>query len=183
MNKRGVSAVIATVLLIMITVVAAGLIFSFVIPFVNQHTEDASDCFEVFGGLEFGDTAYNCYVGAGDCGPPANPLTCDEGTGFSVSVTKEGVAGLKVALISDGSSEVFDIEEGSPSGTLEMLDDPISTLEVPQSGGMRTYVARAVYETGKISAILENGKVCEAADTIIFRECIGEYAVGVGRGV
>ena len=64
-----------------------------------------------------------------------------------------------------------------------MLDPLITTFEVPQSGGMRTYVAGAVYETGKVSAILENGKVCEAADTIIFRECIGDYAVDVGRGV
>ena len=182
MNKGGVSAVIATVLLIMITVVSAGLIFSFVIPFVNQQTEEASDCFAVFGGLEFGDTAYNCYVEAGGCGPGGD-YTCFNRTGFSVSITKEGVVGLMVALVSGGSSDVFDIEEGSTIGALEMLDELITTFEVPQSGGMRTYVADAVYETGKVSAILENGKVCEAADTIIFRECIGDYAVDVGRGV
>lgn len=98
MNKIGVSAVIATVLLIMITVVSAGLIFSFVIPFVNQQTEEASDCFAVFGGLEFGDTAYNCYIGDVDCGPEGG-LVCSAGTGFSVSITKEGVVGLKVAVL------------------------------------------------------------------------------------
>jgi len=184
MNKKGVSAVIATVLLIMITVVAAGVIFSFVIPFVNQQTEEASDCFEVFGGLEFANTGYNCYVDTSTdyaenvCG--ANGASqCYNKTGFSVSITKEGVIGLKVSLISEGSSDIFDIVGGSTFASLEMLDGTL-TLEIPQSGGIRTYVVDGIYESGKISAVLENGKACEAADSIIFRKCIRDQAEDVG---
>tara|TARA_Y100000310_G_scaffold258024_1_gene266263 strand:+ start:256 stop:801 length:546 start_codon:yes stop_codon:yes gene_type:complete len=180
MNKKGVSAVIATVMLIMITVIAAGLIFSFVIPFVNQQTEEASDCFGVFGGLEFGETAYNCYVEAGPCGESGDS-TCYNGTGFSIEVTKEGVAGLKVALIKGGSSEIFEIEDGSSSGGLEMLTSG-DNITIPSVGEMRTYIVGDIYETAKVSAVLENGKTCEAADNLIFRECLGDYAVGVGRG-
>ena len=180
MNKKGVSAVVAAVILIMITVVAASLIFSFVIPFVNQHTEEASDCFGVFGGLEFGETAYNCYVEESlSCGEGGGS-TCYNGTGFSIEVTKEGVAGLKVALIKGGSSEIFEIEDGSSSSGLEMLTFG-ATITIPSVGEMRTYIVGDIYETAKVSAVLENGKTCEAADNLIFRECLGDYAVEVGR--
>jgi len=190
MNKRGVSAVIAAVMLIMITVVAAGLIFTFVIPFVNQQTEGATECFDVFGGLEFGSTAYNCYVesstsGCGDAGGSA----CYDSTGFSVKVTKDGIAGVRVSLVSEGSSDIFDIKEAESFSDLRMFGDDDTgsafqynvLLEFPQSGGMRTYVAKGIYENAQVGAILENGNFCDFSDSVIFNECLGEAAEKVGE--
>ena len=196
MNKRGVSAVIAAVMLIMITVVAAGLIFTFVIPFVNEQTESATECFDVFGGLEFGSTAYNCYVGDSTtgCGDDTDgdgqgDSACYDSNGFSVKVTKEGIAGVRVSLVSEGSSNIFDIEGTAIFQDLRNFgDDDMgnafqynSLLEFPQSGGMRTYVAEGIYENAQVGAILENGNFCDFSDSVIFNECIGEAAAKVGE--
>ena len=189
MNKRGVSAVIAAVMLIMITVVAAGLIFSFVIPFVNEQTEGASECFDVFGGLEFGSTAFNCYVESADtgCGADTNgdgqgDSPCYDSTGFSVRVTKDGIAGVRVSLVSEGSSDIFDIKDAENLTDLRMLEGATfgSALEFPQSGGMRTYVAKGIYENAQVGAILDNGNFCDFSDSVIFNECLGEAAEKVG---
>ena len=180
MNKRGVSAVIAAVLLIMITVIAAGMIFSFVIPFVKQQTESATECFDVFGGLEFASTAYNCNVlaSASGCGTDGTSA-CFDRTGFSIKVSKEGIEGLKVSLVAGGSSTALDIKSGEEVSGLLMLDGTES-LEVPQSGETRTYVANDTYESAEVAAILENGRTCDVSDNIVFSACLGDIAVEVG---
>src|SRR3989344_4493050 len=48
MIKRGVSPVIATVLLLVLTIVIGGIIFSVVIPFVKDRLGESKMCLDVF---------------------------------------------------------------------------------------------------------------------------------------
>ena len=61
MFKRGVSPVIATVLLLVITVVIASIIFAFVIPFVNKSLGNSKACLNVLDGIEFPESRFNCW--------------------------------------------------------------------------------------------------------------------------
>ena len=56
LKKRGLSPVVASVLIILITVVAAMVIASFVIPWVGQIGEEGQECFNVLGDLSFKST-------------------------------------------------------------------------------------------------------------------------------
>jgi|TARA_Y100000034_G_C6835699_1_gene377620 flagellin-like protein len=178
MEKRGVSAVIASVLLIMLTVVAVGLIMAFVLPFIENQTEGASDCFDVFGGIEFKETEYNCYINES---MTCTADDCKNRTGFSVEITKEGIVGFRVSMISEGSSKAYDIfgnetEETTTLENVRLLGSNFGAngdLDSPGNGEMTTYVVKETYNSAKIAAILENGKSCDFADTVIFNSCIG----------
>ena len=61
MDKKGVSPVIATVLLLVLTIVIGGIIFSVVIPFVKDSLGDSKVCLDVLQGVEFPESKFNCY--------------------------------------------------------------------------------------------------------------------------
>ena len=165
-DRKGVSPVIATVLLLVLTIVIGWIIFSVVIPFVKDSLGDSKACLDVFEGVEFPESKFNCYN--------STTLTSSTyNTGFSVKVKKEGVVGFRVALIgSTGSSDVVDIKpnmDGDVSG-LRMVGGS-SDIEFPSVGGQRSYVVDNKYEKAEISPITKSGEICAVADKIDFTNC------------
>ncbi|MGB9707966.1 MAG: archaellin/type IV pilin N-terminal domain-containing protein [Candidatus Pacearchaeota archaeon] len=59
MNKRGIEPVVATVLLIVITIAAVALIIAFVVPFVQKQLGTADLCYKA-NGIQL-DSAATCY--------------------------------------------------------------------------------------------------------------------------
>lgn len=161
MSKKGVSPVVATVLLLVLTIVIAGVVFSVVIPFVNDKLGKSKDCLDVLDGVEFPESKFNCY----DTG----------NTGFSVKLKQEKISGFRVALIgSDGSSDVFNIENGDTgvSGLRMVGPTPNDIIKFPSVGEQRSYVAIGkVYEKAEISPITNSSEVCAVADVIEFEPC------------
>src|SRR3990167_5944643 len=92
MDKKAVSPVIATMLLLVITVVLAGLIMAFVLPFVREQLGEGKECLDVLDGIEFAESQFNCFI-------ITDPTTGAGETGFSVKIKKEKVSGFKVSLI------------------------------------------------------------------------------------
>lgn len=166
--RRGVSPVVATVLLLVLTISIGGVVFSVVLPFVNDKLGDSKECLDTFEGIEFPESKFNCYMNNGASG-------VDE-TGFSVKVNKEGITNVKVSLIDDnGNSDVFEIFEGNRD---ERHLRPMGgvygdALEFPSVSGQRTYVADKFYTKAEISALTPSGDVCSVADIIEFEPCIG----------
>ncbi len=174
MNRRGVSPVIATVLLIVLTIGLVAVIFSFVIPFVNDQLGNSKACLAVLGGIEFADTKYNCV------GNHASASYTNKATSFSIKITKPGITKARVSLIdSNGNSEVFDIAEGisAPPGIQSVLHN-IGSFEINEDlkfpngiGAQRTYLIAREYEKAEISAIIESGNSCDVAEIIKFVPC------------
>ncbi len=174
MNRRGVSPVVATVLLIVLTIGLVAVIFSFVIPFVNDQLGNSKACLAVLGGIEFADSKYNCV------GNHNSASYNGIATSFSIKITKPGINKARVALIdSTGNSQVFDIAEdvsalvGSQSvlhniGSFENTEN----LKFPNGiGAQRTYIISGGYEKAEISAITESGNSCDVAEIIKFVPC------------
>ena len=162
MEKRGLSPIIAVVLLLMITVVAAGIILAFVVPFVKENLSSSGECFEVLGDLKFDETPFNCFNSTEDGGR----------TGFSVRIDNEKIVGFRISLQSEGSSDAFDIESGTQASNIRMLLDNFnSPLEVPTRGGVRTYVTQGIFEKLEIFPILESKRKCDMADEIKIDKC------------
>ena len=175
MFKRGVRPVIATVLLLVITVVIASIIFAFVVPFVNKSLGNSKSCLNVLDGGEFPESKFNCYKDY-----PIGSVIPSE-TGFSVKVKKPGVNGVRIALIDkDENSKVYSIYEGTTDTYLRAVAAPNGYtvgLSFPSTGGQRTYVANGNYTRAEISPIVESGDVCAVSDTVEFTLCTSDVTL------
>ncbi|PIN89576.1 hypothetical protein COU60_03120 [Candidatus Pacearchaeota archaeon CG10_big_fil_rev_8_21_14_0_10_34_76] len=176
-NKRGISPIIATVLILLITFVAISILAVFVVPFVSESLEGSEECFDILGHVTFDESPYNCNIG-GTLGDGSE----GERTGFSVRVGGEDISGLKIALYNEGSSEVVEFLNGTIGNTLSsklrMLNGLFSEgLEMPKKGGVRTYVAEGLFEKIEVSARLKSGKTCDLSDSIELNTCLDNDAV------
>ena len=50
-GKRGLSEVIATILIILITIVSIGILAAVVIPYVRNNLDEGTSCIDITGGL------------------------------------------------------------------------------------------------------------------------------------
>jgi hypothetical protein len=174
MEKKGLSAVVVTVLLIFITTVAGVIIAGYLVPLVRDNLNEGSECFDFREYFTFDDQFdYNCYEldkVSGDYRYAVSVKAKTMDRENSEKVTSfvlgfDGISGVSNSIevplrdISDfgeGVGQIRRIEVGSP-------------LEFPVSGEVRTYVynngAEKVEEI-KIAPILDSGKVCDVTDRI-----------------
>ncbi|MCX8158714.1 MAG: hypothetical protein N3D20_00230 [Candidatus Pacearchaeota archaeon] len=171
-KKRGMSPIVATVLIVMLTIAGVAAIASFVIPFIKKNLESGSECKDYEDYFVFDESyRYNCYTGSGN-----NTVY-----GFSVKAkadTKsyQNLKGFVIVLrANDGTSKSYEIVNGSQAGEIKTCGK--TKVELPYSGGIKTYGFR---KENIVSAIiqtkLKSGKICKEADKIDFYRC--EYSIG-----
>ena len=168
MNKRGLSAVVATVLLLLVTIVAVSIITPFIFKFIRGNLDEGGSCFNVFEGLGIAETGYNCYIDDSSSGKKR--------TAFSVRINGDEIKAFKVSLGNAGSSNAFEIKEGAQLSNIRMLDESGSAnfngpLSIPERGGIRTYVANDLFDQIEIFPVLGSGKLCEMADSVKLKSC------------
>lgn len=59
-NKKGISAIVATVLIILITVAAVTIIWAAIIPMIDTQLDEATICLAAEKGLSLEDKGYTC---------------------------------------------------------------------------------------------------------------------------
>ena len=148
-NKRGVSPVIATVLLIVTGAVLASIVAYAVIPTVRN--VDAS-CLEALKGISFEDVGFSCYIPESSIGPLSS---------FSVRITQPEIVGFQVGFEGQGSADTYEVRNDLKHDNLCLLDNAFGgPLEVPEGGDVRTYITKGNFEKVFISPILASGKKC-----------------------
>ena len=60
-NKKGISAIVATVLIILITVAAVTIIWAAIIPMINNQLESGTVCLDAVSAVSLKDEGYTCY--------------------------------------------------------------------------------------------------------------------------
>jgi len=169
LKKRGVSPVVATVLILLITVVAASIISVFVIPFVREGLSGGQECFEILGDLSFDSSPYNCnYINSSDSNI--------QRTGFSIRMDSDKIIGFKVSLLKSGSADSYEITNGTTDpdviSVIAMLGQNFgNTLVIPDGGGVRTYIANDLFDRVELFPIVGTGRLCEQSDTIEIETC------------
>jgi len=162
-SKRGISPVVASVLLIMIAVVTATLIAVFLIPFVQNRLGEGKGCFEILGDASFYDTPYSCYS------------ETEELTGFSVSINSDKINGFVLLAIKKGTSDRISIINGSTNQKLKMLGDDNNgfgnEIVLPENGGVRTYVYNGTVDSLELYPILDDGTQCDKNDQLEPNQC------------
>lgn len=150
-NKRGVSPVIATVLLVLITFMAVGLIWAFILPMIKEGLEGGASCFELRDYAEIVDSAvYSCYTSAN--------------TSLMIKRGMEDytIKGFAVSIFTEGESKRYDLEEGKNYGELVKMLDGSSVIKLPGPGEARTYLFNVTNgKNVELAVISEGGEVCK----------------------
>lgn len=161
MSKRGLSGVVETVLIVMLTVGAIAIIATFLIPFVKDSLSKSTECVGMEEVYKF-EQAFdlNC----------VNVSFGKKNAVFSVkanNVDEEKVAGFDVVVYGQGESKVISVRKVGSSDELKMY--PYSDIITrPRSGESVSYSyplsAGKDYNYMELRTALANGRVCETAN-------------------
>jgi len=163
MFKRGLEPTITTVLLVLISLIAVAIIAVFVFPLIRNGLDDGG-CSEAINSIDLQDSDYTCIASS----------SSEVFTGFSIKANHPAITGFVVSLYHEGTAIPVEIAEGATSETLRMLGKGFGqSLEVRNDGSTRTYVTMGAYERIDVSPIMESGKVCQSARSVVnVKQCL-----------
>jgi hypothetical protein len=148
-GKKGISEVISTVLIILLTIAAVSILSAVVISFVKDQLS-AKDCLEAIDKLLIEDGKFTCHNST-------NTL-------IMVSRSSDSEFKLKGLVISlkqnTGTSKVYNLQNGSPVEEIRMYDGT-QEIRIPGAGGAETYVFSISSDYVRVAPILESGKTCK----------------------
>ncbi|MFH1802625.1 MAG: archaellin/type IV pilin N-terminal domain-containing protein [archaeon] len=172
-NKKGLSPVVATIAILMITVVAAGIIAGIVVPLVRDRLSDSTECIGYEDYFTFYEEfEYNCYKIIDDGVENYSIIALSVGADTVSNEKVESLGGMRLAFLGDGSSipvDVSDDLDASPEkGKIRMLKTADLKLALPERGGVKTYVynASGTYDSVEVYPVLKSGKQCDMTDSI-----------------
>lgn len=168
MRKKGLSAVVATILIILLTVSAVAVIAGYLIPYVNRSL-DSTSCTKYRDYFSFYDSGYNCYT--------------ENLQGFSIEARADKelgkeIIGFNLLLSKEGSGESVEARAGANCGDLKMYDNNLPcSIKIPSAGEVRSYL----FDSGDVRysrlrvlpVIIVKGKemACGVSDEIQVSKC------------
>lgn len=169
LNKKGLSPVVATVLLIMITILSVTVLTTIIVPFIKDSLNKSTKCTNIDSVFTFDEgSEYNCKK----IGQDRVNIT------FSVTRNNDesNVIGFLAIFYEDGTSSAIRIVNNSEvNSEIRMLDASKNNLEIPNFGETRSYVFNASkenYKRAELRTISESGTICEkVSDRIEIPEC------------
>ncbi|MEM4259510.1 MAG: archaellin/type IV pilin N-terminal domain-containing protein [Candidatus Pacearchaeota archaeon] len=159
-NKRGVSQVVATVLIILTTISAVAILYAFVVPFVKNSLTRSTECMPYQEFYTFDELGYNCYN--------STLYALSIKTKFDKSLANN-TEGLKIVLTERGGlNKIIDIRNGMQSSSEEggvwILNNANDKLRIAGAGGVITYVYHALegeeFITAEVYPVLKSGRIC-----------------------
>lgn len=168
-NKRGLSSVVATVLILLLTVSAVTILAQYVIPFIYESLE-GTECFEFREYFKFDESfGYNCYEKVGD------------DYKYAVSVRAKGentsaddVEGFALRFIKENDAETVNVKKDAPQDAIKMLDIT-GNLIIPRIDDYSVlsyeYSSTIEYDKVEIYAIIKGDKICDMSDVTRVEKC------------
>ena len=164
MNKKGISAIVATVLIILITVAAVTIIWAAIIPMINNQLESGTVCLDAVSQLTLVDAGYTC----------VNP-----GDNVSLQVrhgAKDFVlADIQVLVSAGGTTTPFTVLKNGTTSAGGVL----VSSDLPKANGEKVFVINVSTVTGiidkiQIAPVVKTGAVedtCDVSATKIISKC------------
>lgn len=168
-QKKGLSPVVATIALILLTVGAVSLIAGFIVPFIKNQLEEGAGCVDYKDYFTFDDSfGFNCYENQGSYYLYGLSVRAD-----SVSErVANNVEGFEMLFVETGDSIKIKVVEGSPpgfgDGGIKMWNST-RILEIPSDGGVRTYVYNSSTKISVIEiypVLKKDSRICDRSGSI-----------------
>ena len=157
-SKRGLSAIVITVILIAVSIAAIGLVWSFASNMINKQVKNSEACFGNFDKVVL-NKQYTCYNELGSEEPYTYTLQFSLGIG-DVSVDK-----VIVGVSSPAEIKSYPIT--NIAGTVPGLDG--NDLNLPDKNAGKTYTTADIFNS-KIDSIqitpVINGVQCSVSDSV-----------------
>ena len=161
-NKKGISAVVATVLIILITVAAITIVWAAIIPMINNQLDQGTICLDAVSQLSIMDAGYTCV---------------DSTTNIVSLQIKKGaknfdLADIQVLISSGGNVESINIVEDT-TYTLGDLPDANEekVFDIDASGSIPV---GTIIDSVKIAPVVKVGstqEACSVSSTKTLLEC------------
>jgi len=159
-NKKALSSVIATVLLILLVTAAIAIVWVFVNNIVNKNTKSTESCFDIeSSGTVTINPYYTCYN-----------ATSGE-VQFSISIGDAEIDSLIIAITAEGTSKSFTLTNNSANFTNLKPYKGIygANVKLPGKNEGLTYVANGFSGSDKIDSIkispVVGSEQCPAVDS------------------
>ncbi len=155
-NKKGISAIVATVLIILITVAAVTIIWAAIIPMISTQLSKGTVCLDAVSQVTLKDGGYTCY----------------DATAGTVSLQiSRGAKNFQLAdiqiLVSDG---------GSTTSHNVTDDSAVTPTAVPGVNEERVYIITGVtaadgVQIAPIVGVGSTEDACDVSSTKVLRAC------------
>lgn len=152
-EKRGISPVIAVILLVLITFMAISIIWAFIKPMVETSLEEGGSCFQLRDYAEIVDSEYTCYN--------------EVGKNTSIMI-KRGfddieIKGFRVSIFSEGESKVYSVVINTTDNIkMWQAGNFVTSIELPEPGESKTYLFENLIGTrAELAVITKTGKTCK----------------------
>lgn len=148
-NKRGLSAFVAVMVLILIIFAGTGIIWVVVKKTVDEGLEESKSCYDVLGKVEIIND-YTCYD------------STEKEMHFSIGIGDADIDGLLIAISREESSDNFNLDSSLQTiSNLRNLDGSVQ-VKMPDKNAGSTYIASEI-ETMPVSVEVipvVNGNTC-----------------------
>lgn len=157
-SKRSLSTVIASLIMVLLVVVAVGIVSQIIFPMIKKDLSSAGNCLSAIGNVQF-NGEYTCYN--------ANTKKISA----SIETKKILVDGFVVNIFGGGKAESYKIQSGNVEKVI--MSDGNLNIIIPKENEARVYEVTtgiANPETIVVSPIVK-GETCEEADKMILNKC------------
>ena len=173
LKKRGVSTVVATLLIVLITIVIGGIVATVVKQFTERSIEESAKC-QLYRDYftfdeSFGLTCVNMSAG--------NITTFSLQAAQVNEELKTPLEGFNIVLSGNKDSIVADVRlnmSGSSAlGGIWIFDDPSLVIKLPKQGEIITYAYNAsqFYDRLEVYPVVEGEQICAKSDSILLESC------------
>lgn len=171
-ERKAVSALVATVLLILITVAAVGIIWGAIMPMMNRAMEMGQACLNARLSINT-ESGYTCYNSTVPGGSEVQVMIARGSEEFDL-------AGMHLIVSGGGESRTFAVRADAGNDDVRMFDDAVytNTEDLPNVNEERTYVVDTSTFTAvdeiKVAPIAQVGnteKVCDISSRTMLVAC------------
>ena len=150
-GKKGISAIVATVLIILITVAAVTIIWAAIIPMINDKLESGTVCLDAMTALNIENKGYTCYT---------------PNTNVKVQVSHGskdvGLVGIQV-LVSDDIGETSSYKEENTDNLPGINEEAVIT--VAHTANVSTVRIAPIVRVGN------SDEICDASSSVEVEVC------------
>jgi len=157
-DKRGISTIIATVIMITLVLIVVGVVWVSVNNLIGKQIETSESCFGNFGKIKL-DKRYTCFNSSSD------------ELQFSINIGDIVIDSVLVSISSKSGARSFEISNTTINNVKMYNDEYGELVKVPEKNAGFTYVANVVglgvVNPDSISiAPIINGNQCEISDSL-----------------
>ena len=154
-NKKGISAIVATVLIILITVAAVTIVWTAIVPMIGKQLAGGTACFDAVSQIQLGSD-YTCRDTS------ANAVSIQISRGSKAF----DLTDVQIMFSSGGDTDAYDLSNVSSSPLPNINEEKVYMIDEALIGGNISAIDEI-----QIAPIISAGNICGISDRMTLKDC------------